>query len=470
MVEAYDPLGTLVADGPQATTRVPRGGARRDPASGRGVLRGVPGERGRRVRVRHPRRRDAGPERGPGPLAAAHLHPGAPRAGRRLHGRRLRAPHRQAGRVPRDPGPGRHQPGHRRRRRQPGQRAARGAHRPGGAGRHAQGDAPVHRHRRDAAAHDQVERARARPAHGRRGRAQGLRRGRRREARGHAPGTARGRHGLARASATPWRARPWPTSSRTRARCSAPRGCCRRPRGRCCWWATAWCARARRCRCATSAARPACTSSPRSWARASSTPPTSTSCSPPGCAPRTTRAGSWGAPTSWCAWATTWWSGRPRRGTRTGGRRSSASTRCRPRSTPTTCPRWSSSATSATSSRSSAACCGTSPWPAIEVPPYRRALSVALDVGADDDLPVKPQRVLHDLRQAMAPHDVLDLGCRRPQAVDRALLAGARSPTPCSSATASRPWASPCPRPSPPRWPRAAAARSWPSPATAAFS
>ena len=55
------------------------------------------------------------------------------------------------------------------------------------------------------------------------------------------------------------------------------------------------------------------------------------------------------------------------------------------------------------------------PMASYEVPPYRRALSVALDAGSDDDVPIKPQRVLHDLRQAMAPHDVLisDVGAHK---------------------------------------------------------
>ena len=114
---------------------------------------------------------------------AAHLRPRAPRAGRRLHGRRLRPAHRQARRLPRHARPRRHQPRHGHRRRQPRQRAAGRAHRPGRARRHAQGDAPVHRHRRDAAPHDQVEHAHPRPAHDRRGGAQGVLRGRRGEAR-----------------------------------------------------------------------------------------------------------------------------------------------------------------------------------------------------------------------------------------------------------------------------------------------
>jgi acetolactate synthase-1/2/3 large subunit len=55
------------------------------------------------------------------------------------------------------------------------------------------------------------------------------------------------------------------------------------------------------------------------------------------------------------------------------------------------------------------------PLAAYEVPPYRRAMSVALDVGSDDDTLIKPQRVLHDLRRALAPHDILisDVGAHK---------------------------------------------------------
>jgi acetolactate synthase-1/2/3 large subunit len=47
--------------------------------------------------------------------------------------------------------------------------------------------------------------------------------------------------------------------------------------------------------------------------------------------------------------------------------------------------------------------------------PYRRAFSALLDVGSDDDLPVKPQRVLRDLRAVLAPKDVLvsDVGAHK---------------------------------------------------------
>lgn len=47
--------------------------------------------------------------------------------------------------------------------------------------------------------------------------------------------------------------------------------------------------------------------------------------------------------------------------------------------------------------------------------PYRRAFSALLDTGSDDDLPVKPQRVLRDLRAALAPKDVLvsDVGAHK---------------------------------------------------------
>ena len=50
-----------------------------------------------------------------------------------------------------------------------------------------------------------------------------------------------------------------------------------------------------------------------------------------------------------------------------------------------------------------------------EVPPYRRAFRQVLDAGTDDDFPVKPQRVLRDLRAALAPEDLLisDVGAHK---------------------------------------------------------
>jgi len=55
------------------------------------------------------------------------------------------------------------------------------------------------------------------------------------------------------------------------------------------------------------------------------------------------------------------------------------------------------------------------PLSGFEVPPYRRALEAALDVGSDDDVPVKPQRVLRDLREIMGPQDILisDVGAHK---------------------------------------------------------
>ena len=49
------------------------------------------------------------------------------------------------------------------------------------------------------------------------------------------------------------------------------------------------------------------------------------------------------------------------------------------------------------------------------MPPYHRAFEVALDVGDDDDAPVKPQRVLRDLRELMAADDILvsDVGAHK---------------------------------------------------------
>jgi len=55
------------------------------------------------------------------------------------------------------------------------------------------------------------------------------------------------------------------------------------------------------------------------------------------------------------------------------------------------------------------------PLAAFEVPPYHRAFEVVLDTGSDDDELVKPQRVLHDLRVAMADDDILvsDVGAHK---------------------------------------------------------
>jgi acetolactate synthase-1/2/3 large subunit len=50
-----------------------------------------------------------------------------------------------------------------------------------------------------------------------------------------------------------------------------------------------------------------------------------------------------------------------------------------------------------------------------ETRPYRRALRTVLDAGTDDDFPIKPQRVLRDLREVLAPDDVLvsDVGVHK---------------------------------------------------------
>jgi len=56
-----------------------------------------------------------------------------------------------------------------------------------------------------------------------------------------------------------------------------------------------------------------------------------------------------------------------------------------------------------------------SPPAAYEIPPYHKALLSVLDVGSDDDHPVKPQRALHDLRNVMGPKDLLvsDVGAHK---------------------------------------------------------
>ncbi len=51
----------------------------------------------------------------------------------------------------------------------------------------------------------------------------------------------------------------------------------------------------------------------------------------------------------------------------------------------------------------------------LETRPYRAAFSRVLHAGTDDDFPIKPQRVLHDLREVLAPEDVLisDVGAHK---------------------------------------------------------
>jgi len=53
--------------------------------------------------------------------------------------------------------------------------------------------------------------------------------------------------------------------------------------------------------------------------------------------------------------------------------------------------------------------------PSFSVPPYHRAFDAVLHVGADEDLPIKPLRVLHDLRLVLAPEDILvsDVGAHK---------------------------------------------------------
>jgi acetolactate synthase-1/2/3 large subunit len=55
------------------------------------------------------------------------------------------------------------------------------------------------------------------------------------------------------------------------------------------------------------------------------------------------------------------------------------------------------------------------PVAVYDVPPYRRAFMRLLDSGGDDDFPVKPQRVLRDLRAAMGAEDILisDVGAHK---------------------------------------------------------
>ena len=155
----------------------------------------MPRERGRPPRVRHSRRGDPRPQRGDGPLPPDPVHPGPPRAGRGIHGRRLRPADRPRRRVPGHARPGRHEPRDRHGRRLPRPRPDGRADRSDRALGDAQGEPPVHRRRADDEAGDEVERPRPRRRDHPRGRAQGVRRRRAREARRDAPRAARRRHG-----------------------------------------------------------------------------------------------------------------------------------------------------------------------------------------------------------------------------------------------------------------------------------
>ena len=112
---------------------ISRGSQRPHPRSERrAASRSLPRERGRALRVRHAGRGDARPQRGARGQREDRVHPHAPRAGRRVHGRRLRAAVVIPRRVPRDARSRRDQPADRCRRCAARSRAARRDH---GAGR-----------------------------------------------------------------------------------------------------------------------------------------------------------------------------------------------------------------------------------------------------------------------------------------------------------------------------------------------
>ncbi|NLG64400.1 MAG: acetolactate synthase large subunit [Actinobacteria bacterium] len=55
------------------------------------------------------------------------------------------------------------------------------------------------------------------------------------------------------------------------------------------------------------------------------------------------------------------------------------------------------------------------PLASFKTPSYHKAFGRAMQVGDDNDFPVKPQRVLHDLRRVLAPEDILvsDVGAHK---------------------------------------------------------
>ena len=272
-----------------------------------------------------------------------------PRAGRRVHGRRLRPPDGPGRRRDGDPRARRDQPRHRHRRRVPRPRADGRDHRPDRARQAPQGGAPVRRHRPHVRAGDEVEparRASRRPCPrscARRSASPSSRSPARPTS--SSPRTSRPRPSpttCARSS------RPRPTSrSRPTRPSSTPPGCWPARAGRSSWPATASSARTRR-------------TALRAFAKGLHVPVAATFMGKGAIDDRShlslmavglqardhvlsgfDRVGPRACPS-----ATTWSSTPRRAGTRTAASGSSTSTRSRPRSTRTTSPRSSSSATS----------------------------------------------------------------------------------------------------------------------------
>ena len=117
---------------------------------------GRPGSPGGRGRLRIPGRRDHAGLRRPAAVPDP-PHPGAARAGRRAHGRRLRARLGQGRRVRRDLGPRRDQPGDRHRQRDDGFDSDGLHHRPGPLDADRQRRLPGDRHHRRHAADHQAQ-------------------------------------------------------------------------------------------------------------------------------------------------------------------------------------------------------------------------------------------------------------------------------------------------------------------------
>ena len=172
---------------------------------------------------------------------------------------------------------------------------------------------------------------------------------------------------------------------------------------------------ARRPRCASSCAPPASRWPRRSWARACCSPDSPKALGSVGLQSGDYR---WRASTrpTWCSpSATTWSSTRPSTGTRGATRRSSASTRCRPRSTRTSCPRSSWWATSTTSSPGSARSAATCPTRAARRELRDLVLGRFEQAADDDGFPVQPPRALCEIRQALGREDILisDVGLHK---------------------------------------------------------
>ena len=128
-----------------------------------------------------------------------------------------------------------------------------------------------------------------------------------------------------------------------------------------------------------------------------------------------TRRASWARPTSSCASATTSWSGRPPTGTPAATGAIICIDTVAAEVDEHYVPEVELTGGIGTILTHLGNLVSAKPPARLAAPPYRELLRLALEQGSDDGFPVKPQRVLRDLREVMGPDDVLisDVGAHK---------------------------------------------------------